>query len=196
MAGSIVRCFHSCACVSSMSRICHREPSVLAASGMLVHTENAATLPDTHVTGWTTGRLLTTTPRSAWPELSAISTPYEIGRLSSDGFFSAGFGDASCAKTDAHDATANHTAVAVLMELGVQKSMRVMGSTQPVRGDARLRWDAVSRRILGSVPTWDRSENPEFGAYFGNGEILSSVPTSGTSGKDLRVSGHHCNLTS
>jgi hypothetical protein len=93
---------------------------------MLVHTENAATLPDTHVTGWTTVRSLRTTPRSAWPELSAISTPYEIGRSFSDRFSSGGFGDVSCAKTGAHDATASNTAVAARVELGVQQIMRVV----------------------------------------------------------------------
>ena len=67
-----------------------------------------------------------TNPRSATPELSAISTPYEIGRAFSDRVSSGGFGVVSCAKTGAHDATASQTAVAAPVELGVPKIMRVV----------------------------------------------------------------------
>src|SRR5438093_4865976 len=98
MAGLIVRVFHWChwcSLVSSISRICGREPSVVSASVRLLHTENETTLPDTHASDWTTGRSLMTNPRSAWPDLSPISRPYEIGRFFSDRFSSGGFGEVS-----------------------------------------------------------------------------------------------------
>ena len=75
MAGAIVSFLHWCSRVSSISRICGREPSMVSASVKLLHSDNVTPLPDTHTSGWTTGRSLITNPRSAWPELSVVSIP-------------------------------------------------------------------------------------------------------------------------
>src|SRR5258708_6251700 len=59
--------------------ICGRAPSVVWATGKLLHAENSVPLPENHITGCTTGRSLMMKPRSAWPERNEISMPY-VGR--------------------------------------------------------------------------------------------------------------------
>src|SRR5438552_2535970 len=139
MAGPIVSFLHWCSRVSSISRIFGREPSLVSPSVRLLHTENEATLEDTHATGWATGRSLMTNPRSAWPELSSISTRYEIGRSFSDRFSSGGFGEVS--------ANAGEPGKEQLARPGRAKIGSLLGSSRTVCG----RLDSPSAGGLSSV---------------------------------------------
>src|SRR5213596_2516286 len=167
MAGPIVSFLHWCSRVSSISRIFGREPSLVSPSVRLLHTENEATLEDTHATDWATGRSLMTNPRSAWRELSSISTPYEIGRSFSDRFSSGGFGEVS--------ANAGEPGKEQLARPGRAKIGSLLGSSRTVCG----RLDSPSAGGLSSVCA-SRTPSAAGGSVARSGEV--SCAEAGTHG--------------